>query len=114
MSMAYRLCLAIGCPHPDHLFEVLTGEQFDGWCAYFRRRPFGHDLDHQMLAQLALLIAASGGQSGARMEDYMPHVESADDDDIDDDELAAMFPGAAEYAAKIQQQNQPDPDSPWP
>lgn len=33
--MAFRLCLEIGCEHPDYLLARLTSRQVAEWWAYF-------------------------------------------------------------------------------
>ena len=45
----YRLSLALGYPHPDHLLAQLTSSQLAGWMAYAAIEPFGeyrHELRH--------------------------------------------------------------------
>lgn len=37
----YRLALALGFPHPDHLLAQLTSSQLAGWMAYSSIEPFG-------------------------------------------------------------------------
>ncbi len=34
--MLFRLCLALGYPHPDYLTETLTSTQLTEWLAYYK------------------------------------------------------------------------------
>lgn len=95
MRLAYELCLAVGEIHPDYLLPRLTGEQWAGWQAYYRVRPFGQRVLHLMLAQLAVMEAAGAGVE-TEVEAYLPKVQVDADDD--EDPLLA-FPGLAQYVA---------------
>lgn len=39
--MAFRLCLALGYPHPDVLLETLTARQWSDWIAFSRLESWG-------------------------------------------------------------------------
>lgn len=39
--LSYRLCLALGCRHPDYLHESLSARQFLGWEVYDSLEPVG-------------------------------------------------------------------------
>lgn len=39
---AFRLCLALGFPHPDHLMRELTSYQLAEWQAYYSLEPWGY------------------------------------------------------------------------
>lgn len=39
--MAFRLCLALGYPHPDVLLETLTARQWADWIAFSRIESWG-------------------------------------------------------------------------
>ncbi len=38
---AFRLCLALGQLHPEHLLQSLTSRQFAEWMAFYSLDPFG-------------------------------------------------------------------------
>lgn len=38
----FRLCLEIGCPHPDFLKAVLNKRQICEWLAFSKIHPFGY------------------------------------------------------------------------
>lgn len=38
---AFRLCLAIGCRHPDYLLRDITSRQLLEWQAFYQIDPFG-------------------------------------------------------------------------
>lgn len=75
---AFRLCLHLGCPHPDYLLELLTGEQFDEWLAFAAIEPFG-DLrqDLRTAAQSATILGALAG-SGRLPDIQFPYFEHGD------------------------------------
>ena len=50
-EFAFRLCLAIGCPHPD-LLPLTAGQLWD-WFIYYAEEPFGDTRDD--LRQIAAL-----------------------------------------------------------
>ena len=39
--LSYRLCLALGCLHPDYLSKRLSARQFLGWQVYDSLEPIG-------------------------------------------------------------------------
>ncbi|HEV3416655.1 MAG TPA: hypothetical protein VG056_07580 [Pirellulales bacterium] len=65
---AFRLCLALGCPHPDHL--PLYADQFAEWREYYQLEPFGDDW--RQTALLAFISARKGGARHCTIEDFMP------------------------------------------
>lgn len=54
---AFRLCLELGWPHPDHLLAVLSSAQIAEWRAYFREEPWGYRADWQRAGLLASTVA---------------------------------------------------------
>lgn len=57
---------------------------------YYERRPFGHDVDHLMLARIASLLTTDKTEP-----ELMPRL---DEEETDEQFYARMFPGADEYA----------------
>lgn len=55
--------------HPDVLDEMLNREQFYDWIDHYRRKPFGHWTDTEMLAQIAT------GLTSNSFQDCLPKVE---------------------------------------
>ena len=49
--MAFRLCLALGCPHPDYLLEKITLKQLYEWQMYASLEPFGFPMLDMMQAR---------------------------------------------------------------
>jgi hypothetical protein len=39
--LAFRLCLELGCLHPDQLLQLLTARQFAEWGEFYALDPFG-------------------------------------------------------------------------
>ena len=52
-----------------------------------------------MIAQLAVMIAATKGQT-ASVSNFMPSTKSTEDDETENDPLA-WFPGATEFAQQL-------------
>lgn len=72
---AFRLALALGEPHPDHLYAKLTSRQVTEWQAYYSLEPFGEDMAWLRNAIIAtLLVNTHRGKRGraAKPEDFMP------------------------------------------
>lgn len=76
---------------------MLTGRQLEEWRAYWKLEPFGHRVDHQMQAQMAVMMAAINGIDAA-LENYMP---TGKQDEDSNDDWDVMFPGVADFAAKL-------------
>ncbi len=53
----FRMCLLVGCPHPDYLLTQLTSRQVSEWVEYFNLEPFGEDRADWRIAQLCALFA---------------------------------------------------------
>jgi hypothetical protein len=43
--LLFRLCLAIGCPHPDYLETILTHRQLGEWQTFAEIEPWGTPAD---------------------------------------------------------------------
>lgn len=55
--MLYRLCVALGWPHPDFLIEALTTEQLLDWAEFNRREPIGFPIEDQRAAMTMYTFA---------------------------------------------------------
>ena len=75
----FRLCLALGCTHPDYLLEMLSPDQLDEWMAFDRMEPIGSWADDIRFAQLAARIEnilkavhfQKGSYTWTRLEDVV-------------------------------------------
>lgn len=68
-AFAFRLCLAIGCPHPKYLLRHLTSWDIAEWQAYSRMHPFGQDVTDRLLAtQLAQFYNANKRAAASDLE----------------------------------------------
>ena len=54
--LLFKLCLAVGYPHPDYLREVLTGKQLNDWYAYASLEPLGDEWADARNAVLCSLV----------------------------------------------------------
>lgn len=66
----FRLCLALGWPHPDFLGEYLSLEQVLDWMEFYGREPWGFEADDYRAAMQAFTVARSAGSKTARIEDF--------------------------------------------
>lgn len=67
----FRLCLALGWPHPDYLGEVLSLEQVYEWMEFYSREPWGFDVEDQRSALQAMVVARSAGNKSARFDQFL-------------------------------------------
>jgi hypothetical protein len=76
--------------HPDFLRHTLSKRQVYEIAWFYRKLPFGHDIDHGMMATIAAAFA--GGEPAS----FMPYFE--DPLDLTDEEVAgSIFPGLDEF-----------------
>jgi hypothetical protein len=91
--MAYRLCLQLGCEHPDILLDRLTAEQLKGWRAYYEMEPFGADrLDYGFAMVAHLLYSGFGGKPRRSIDDFIPQFDRPRE--RDPKQIAAVFRAA--------------------
>jgi hypothetical protein len=81
--MAWRVTIYNRLIHPDFLFQVITPRQWAELCWYYEFAPFGHDVDHLMMARV---ISALDGKSES---EYMPRLRKP----MTEEDVLAMFPG---------------------
>ena len=67
----FRLCLALGVVHPDHLRHVLSARQVAGWMAYATIEPFG-ELQADYRAGVVASITANSTRSSRAQKSYQP------------------------------------------
>lgn len=77
----FRLCLALGWPHPDYLLELLTGEQLGDWADYYSREPWGFPVE-DMRSSMAMAVAANVGGSKMAPADFS--MATAPEDELDE------------------------------
>jgi len=66
--MLWKIAIHAGHLHPDFIRHRLTDKQIHEIAWYFEMHPFGHDIDHSMIAQL------TAGMVGGKADDYMPKI----------------------------------------
>lgn len=59
---AFRLCLALGYPHPDVLLAGLSARQLLEWRAFFAIDPWGEQRADRRTALLGSLLASVNGK----------------------------------------------------
>lgn len=57
MLFAFRLCLALGYPHPDVLLREIDAIQLAEWEAYYHIEPFGYHIDNLRAGQICSTVA---------------------------------------------------------
>lgn len=73
--MAFDLCLAIGCPHPNRLAYPpwnLTAEEFDDWLIRYQWEPWG---DRRADWRAAATVANLADHDGERPSLLFPYWE---------------------------------------
>ena len=100
----FRLCLAVGVPHPDYLNSVLDSAQLSEWMAYDLLEPFGDeraDLRSGM-AGFGVARAMLDPRRGYKLSDFMPHLRRPGDEKPAGDlsQLKSVFRSAAAAFAK--------------
>lgn len=96
--------MAVGCWHPDYLFEVLTAEQWLGWLRFSEVEPLGEwRADARALALWQRIGMAFGGEKPAEIHlPTHPYVER--EDRMTDDEALAELRRRKAAAAKRQRE----------
>jgi hypothetical protein len=81
----FRLALALGYAHPDHLMAQLTSGQLAEWFAFYRLEPFGGWRDDYRSGILASTMANIFSKKGARKflpTEFMPKFSSISGKDL--------------------------------
>jgi len=74
--MAFRLCLALGWPHPDFLLKTLSHKQFQEWMTYYSLEPWGFDVEDARHAILNSSVLRAAGAKSVKPEQFsMVHKE---------------------------------------
>lgn len=68
--MAFRLCLALGYPHPDVLLANITAKQWGDWKAFYALDPWGDWRMDRRFALIGSMLAARKGKK-VEMDDLM-------------------------------------------
>ncbi len=84
--MAWRVAIWNRLVHADFVNAILTDRQIHEISWYYERHPFGHDVDHMMLARIAATMCDKSEN------ELMPAVDSESDAMY----LERLFPGAKE------------------
>lgn len=76
----FRLCLALGYPHPDYLLRMLTSRQITEWLAYYDLEPWGETRADLRAGIVASTLANCHRDPKQRPEayravDFMPYRE---------------------------------------
>lgn len=72
----FRLCLALGVIHPDHLQRLLTARQILDWEVYSELEPFGYVQEQVRFGELCAAVANFSQISRKRnhgWRDFMPY-----------------------------------------
>lgn len=85
--MLWKLAIHGGHLHPDFIRDKLTEKQLYEVAWYFEESPFGHEIDHLMMARM--ITAWAGGKES----DYLPRLQSESGKEVFTD----MIPGLGKY-----------------
>lgn len=73
-AFAFRLCLALGFPHPDFLLRILTSRQVAEWEWFYGQEPWGFEIESTRAALIASTIGNFAGKQASRelsISDFM-------------------------------------------
>lgn len=93
--MLWRIAIHNRLIHPDFVRPLITDKQFHEIAWYHEHYPFGHDIDHLMMARIAARFSGESEQS------LLPTLKQ-EIDDPDDENFIHQFPGAAEFLRSIE------------
>lgn len=85
--MLWRVAIHGGHLHPDFIRDRLTDKQLHEVAWYFQRHPFGHDIDHIMMAKI---VCSMGGGK------IIDHIPKTDQPGSESDFISNMS-GLSEY-----------------
>lgn len=92
--MAWRVAIFNRLIHPDFLHAMVTEKQLAeiGW--YYERHPFGHDVDHRVMARVSAAVMQSQGAQGVDENKYMPRIDDSPIlEEMSDEMQVAALPG---------------------
>ena len=87
--MLWKVAIHGGHLHPDFIRNRLTDKQLHEIAWYYEIYPFGHEIDHLMLARVVCSMA------GGKPEDYIPKMAQPETPE----EMAAGMPGMSSFLA---------------
>lgn len=81
----FRLCLALGVPHPDYLEQMLSLRQLAEWQRFYGLEPWGAEFEDMQHALNRLVTMRAAGSKTARLEHFRlvrePEPEPEGEDD---------------------------------
>ena len=99
LKFYYRLCLALGYPHPDILLASLSSAQIAGWMAFYTVEPWGietEDLRSGIVASTMANCHRDPKRNAYTIKDFMPRWDNAAPGDPD--KLRRQFAALAQWA----------------
>lgn len=93
---AFRLCLALGVPHPDYLGELLSVRQLSEWRAFFDVEPWGFEVEDTRHAMQAFIAARAAGSKSAKLDTFrlIPPERPVEEEEDSDERLARQIRAA--------------------
>jgi hypothetical protein len=85
--MLWKVAIHGGHLHPDFIRGKLTDKQLHEIAWYYELHPFGHEINHTMMAMMIASFA------GGKPEDYMPKINTPQTTD----ELMAGMGGLSKF-----------------
>lgn len=71
--LQFRLAIALGYPHPDHLLAQLTSHQYSELLAFHSIEPIGEEREDLRNAMaIAAMVNALGAKPRAKIDNYLP------------------------------------------
>jgi len=88
--MLWKIAIHGGHIHPDFIRDKLTDRQLHEIAWYFEMHPFGHDVDHYMLAKIVCSM------TGGSPSEHVPKIQR----EKDASEIAASMPGMSQFMSE--------------
>jgi hypothetical protein len=69
----FDLCEALGIPHPDYLYELLSPGQYDEWVQHHSLRPIGNHRQDMRMARIVWALTQPHSKTQIDETDYLFH-----------------------------------------
>lgn len=90
----FRLCLALGVPHPDFLEQFLSVRQLTEWQRFYSLEPWGAEIEDTQNALRCVVAMRAAGSKTAKLEHFRLVKETEPEPEEDDYRLAKQIRSA--------------------
>lgn len=83
-ALPFHLCLRLGVPHPDHLYELLTARQLEDWYRFHAQHCVSVGRDDPFWAVHLAMYHNAHSKDEMRAKDFMLYNEDEPKDEKED------------------------------